>query len=103
MRLLTVIVLMLLLFFSGVTYGLFESAKSIEHEKTEETIEANEQEELVDEQAVEEELKELEVMTSLPETEISFVHKCAAFLEKICSSSYELVLKVLYYIASLFF
>lgn len=95
MRLFTVIVLLLLFFFSGMTYGLFESTKSQNNNVIDEQV--------VDEKTVEEELEELETIVKLPETEPSFIHACAQFLERIITFFYELFIKFLYYIASLFF
>jgi len=93
-RLFTVIVLLLLFFFSGMTYGLFESVKSEEN---------NVVENVVDEQTVEEEIENLETVAKLPETEQSFIHSFAQLLERMITFFYELLIQFLYYIASLFF
>lgn len=98
MRTMTMILLLAVCFFGGVTYGTFEKNNIQQDEQVEE------QSVVIAEPIVENIENDLQTI-EINETEEKdpVVNKSAALLEKIVTSLYEIVIQFMYKIANLFF
>jgi len=94
MRFITILLLLIVFFFGGMSYGSFEREK-IQKPIVMEEIERYDQK-IVEFDPLEEE--------PIPVTKKDYpVHKTATFFEKIVTALYELVVQIMYNIANLFF
>jgi len=94
-RFITILLLLIVFFFGGMSYGSFEKDRLKEQPAKEE--QSIEQESIVDTTAV--------ISDTTPELEENdyIVHRTASFFEKIVTAVYEGIITILYKIANLFF
>lgn len=95
MRLVSIALLLLVVFFGGMTYGSFERDRyTTQTELLEQEVDHVET--IVDLEMIERELIHIDKQDQK-------VHKTASFLEKIVTNLYEFIIQVMYRIANLFF
>ncbi len=94
-RFITILLLLVICFFGGISYGSFEKDRLTSLPKVEE--EQMEVTKIIESPTLNAE------QINLVEEEDVLVHKTASFFEKIVSSMYELMINTLYQIANLFF
>lgn len=95
MRSLTIILLLAVCFFGGVTYGSFEKNRLAEEKELEEEVIE------MDEPIEETEIEAID-LTYLEEND-HFIHKSASLLEKVVTSVFEFIIQMMYRIANVFF
>lgn len=100
MRFITIILLLLVFFFGGVTYGTMETNYSLSAEM--ETEKEKEKEEWMEMEPFEPEQLQVEEAVSM-DKEVAPVHKIANFFERLVVSIYELFINAMYYLANMFF
>lgn len=97
-RFITIILLLLVFFFGGMSYGSYERDR--QPEQSEDVFVA------ITEMEQDDNVMSLQSSESEPlqrNNENYKVHKTASFLEQIVTSTYEFVIEMMYTIASLFF
>lgn len=93
-RVITILLLLLVFFFGGMSYGSFEKNRL--------TVQPVEEEFVIEQASVTESPPLSSEIYTIDESEHK-VHRTASFFEKIVTTGYEIVINILYQIANLFF